>query len=405
MGKRNFGTIRQLQAGRYQVRYRSPAGILVPAPHLFVTKAEAARWLSMTEAAMLRGDYRDPALGRTTFGHWAERWFATTSTLKTKTRLSYRGVLDNHLLPAFGQDAIGGIDTPAVRTYLTEQIACGKPKGTVSKFRAVFGLVMKTAVDGGAIRANPVLGIRLGTTAKQEKVFLTPDQIADLAHAIAHPPRGKRQPERTYPMLGLLVQFAAYTGLRAGELAALRVRRLDLMRKSVEVAESLAEVPGGLEFGPTKNYQRRSVPVPLFLVPALADLIAGRSPDDLVFTSPTGKPLRQTNLDDRFFRPAVGRAGLPAATTFHDLRHTYAALLISQNANPLSVMRRMGHSSIQVTFGVYGHIFPHLEEELTDRLDTVGRNASRTPDASVAMLPSATTQPKRARRQATRGRR
>jgi integrase len=178
-------------------------------------------------------------------------------------------------------------------------------------------------------------------------------------------------------MLGLLVQFAAYTGLRAGELAALRVRRLDLVRGVVEVAESVAEVPGGFEFGATKNYQRRSVPIPAFLVPALVDLVAGRHAEDLVFTSPTGKVLRQTNLYDRFFRPAVQRAGLPDATTFHDLRHTYAALLISENANALSVMRRMGHSSVQVTFGVYGHIFPHLEEELTDRLDDLGRIASR----------------------------
>lgn len=393
MGKRQFGSIRQLRSGRWQARYWNPAGAMVAAPKPFATKADAARWLTLMESSMLRGDYQDPALARTTFSHWAEKWFLTKSTLKTKTRVSYRSVLDNHLLPQFGREAIASVDTPTMRAYLTGELAAGRAKGTVKKFRAVLSGVLATAVEGGAIRANPALGIHLGGEPRVEKFFFSPGQVMDLAHAIGNPePRGGGPP-RTFPEYELLVLFAAYTGLRAGELAALRTRRLDLVRGKVDVAESLAEVPGGLEFGPTKNYQRRAVDVPRFLIERLVTHLAGRGPEDLVFTSPSGSPLRQTNFYARFYRPAVRAAGIPERATFHDLRHTYAAFLISSNAPSLVVMRRMGHSSIKVTLETYGHIFPAVEEEITGSLDHLGRSAQRSSDAVVVALDTSRSGP------------
>ena len=175
------------------------------------------------------------------------------------------------------------------------------------------------------------------------------------------------------------MRFAAYTGLRAGEIAALRVGRLDMLRRRVEVAESLSIVPGqGLVFGPTKNYQRRTVPLPAFLADELAEHLAhrgGPGRDALVFTSQQGAPLRQHHFYWRHFKPAVQRAGLDVQPRFHDLRHTCVALLIAEGAHHLTIMRRLGHSSIQVTLDTYGHLFPELEEDVTQRLDAVGRAA------------------------------
>jgi Phage integrase family len=115
-------------------------------------------------------------------------------------------------------------------------------------------------------------------------------------------------------------------------------------------------------------------------------------PDALVFGAPEGGPLRHRNFYRRRFRPAVADAGLPERTRFHDLRHTCAALLIAQGAHPLAVMQRLGHSSITVTMNTYGHLFPELDEALTEgrcRLQGRARRESRFGSGTtVARRPS-----------------
>jgi integrase len=105
---------------------------------------------------------------------------------------------------------------------------------------------------------------------------------------------------------GELITFAAYTGLRAGELAALRWERVDLLRGSVDVAEAYAEVHGRLELGPTKTYSRRTVALPQLLV----EMLAPRAKlTGLVFEAAEGGPIRQSNFYSRVFIPASVRAG------------------------------------------------------------------------------------------------
>jgi integrase len=201
-------------------------------------------------------------------------------------------------------------------------------------------------------------------SVRDEMLFLQPDEIVRLADAIT-------------PTFRVLVLFAAYTGLRAGEIGALRVGRLDLSRGTALVRESLADVKGKLVFGPTKTYAHRSARLPRFLCDELAGHLAGRQhdPTDLVFTTTTGRPIRHNLFYARHFKPAVLRAALPPALRFHDLRHTSAALLIAQGAHPKAIMERLGHSSIQVTLDRYGHLFPGLDEALTDGLEATYRGS------------------------------
>ncbi len=177
---------------------------------------------------------------------------------------------------------------------------------------------------------------------------------------------------------GLLVTFAAYSGLRAGEIGGLRVGRLDLLRGRVDVVEALKDTNGRSSFGPTKNHANRTVRLPRFLCDQLGAHLADRphAPADLVFTGPMGGPLQHRTFYRRHFRPAVAAAGLPAALRFHDLRHTAAALLIAQGAHPRAIMERLGHSSITITLNVYGHLFPNLDEALTDGLEATYRQAT-----------------------------
>ncbi len=96
--------------------------------------------------------------------------------------------------------------------------------------------------------------------------FLTADEVATLADAIANAPArtgGGEHRRASFPDFARLVTFAAYSGLRAGEIGALRVRRLHLLEGAVDVGESVSEVTGrGLMYGPTKTYQQRRVPIP-----------------------------------------------------------------------------------------------------------------------------------------------
>ena len=206
-------------------------------------------------------------------------------------------------------------------------------------------------------------------------------KVEKLATAITYPEKhpsgnGAAPSGRTeFPEYSLLVRFAAYTGLRAGELGALRVCRLDLLRRRVEVTESVSEVKGHLVFGPTKTYQNRSVPIPRFLCEEIALALTGKGPDDFVFSAPEGGPLRHGNFYARHFKPALRHAGLPKAVRFHDLRHTFAGFLIAEGAHPRAIMERMGHSSITVTLNTYGHLLPGLEEHVTEALDARGREA------------------------------
>ena len=95
-----------------------------------------------------------------------------------------------------------------------------------------------------------------------------------------------------------------------------------------------------------------------------------------MWQSPQGGPFRYSNWFKRHFKPAVERAVVPDETRFHDLRHTYAAMLIAQGAHPRAIMERMGHSTITVTLDNYGHLFPKLDEALDDALDGVYRITS-----------------------------
>lgn len=112
---------------------------------------------------------------------------------------------------------------------------------------------------------------------------------------------------------------------------------------------------------------------------ALAAHLDGREcdPEALIFAAPGGGPLRHHNFYKRFFKPAVLRAGLDPRTRFHDMRHTAAALMIAEGAHLLAVKERLGHSTIQVTADRYGHLFPSLEEALTNRLGAAYRAALR----------------------------
>ena len=351
---------------RWRARYRDPSGR--ERSKSFARRVDAEQFLVSMEDAKLRGAYVDPQLGRVLFGEWAERWFRTTADLKPASRRTYRKLLDNQILPTFERATLAGIDTLAVREWIAGLVEQGLSPSRVRNAHQVLSQILAAGVEGGRIARNPAAGVRLPRIVQRDMHFLAARQVEDLAAAID-------------PRYELLVRFAAYTGLRAGELVALRVRHLNLLRGRCEVGESATEVDGRLVWGPTKTYARRTVPLPRFLCDQLAAYLAGRphGPDALVFTAPQGGPLREQKFVAGIFKPAVARVGLPHRLRFHDLRHTCASLLIAQGASVKAVQAQLGHASATVTLDRYGHLFPDELQRLADRLQDAYTDAITDP--------------------------
>jgi integrase len=358
---------------RYDVRYRTPDGKVHTATKR--TKKDATAFAATLEADKLRGDWLDPRLGRQTFAELAEAWIKVAD-VKAKTRAGYRSILDRHLLPRFGNVPMAKITPATVEEYLAElrdaqphrRPGATTTPGTVRNVRNVLSAVCRYGVRSGAIRYNPASEVTVPKgQARREMLFLTADQVNDLADAIDERYR-------------LPVLVSAYTGIRAGELAALKVGRVEMLRRRLHVVESIAEVHGALVTNAPKNGRTRTVPLPRFLLEPLSAHLGG-GPDAFVFTAPEGGPIRHSNVYRRYFKPAAAAIGLPELR-WHDLRHTAVSFMVASGIEPLVISRALGHGSISITYDVYGHILPTAEDALGDAMDEMYRTAS-TRDGGV----------------------
>jgi integrase len=371
--RRQFGTIRRLPSGAWQVRYLDRAGHRHSAS--FDTKQEAFRHLSVVQADLDRGHWHDPRLATIPFRRWVEQWQLTTVDLRPSTRARDESYLRTMVLPRFGDVPLGEIDHVEVRAWVAELVASGRAPATVVKAAQTMSKIMRGAVDAGRIPSSPCERLSLPRIERSEMRFLTPPEVAALAEAID-------------PAYRALVLLGAYGGLRAGELFGLRTGRVDTMRGRVDVAEILVEVRGQLMFGPPKTRAgRRSVPLPRFVVDELADHIGARrhAADDLVFASPHGEPVRRTNWRRRYWLPAVERAGVHPLRA-HDLRHTAVSLWIAAGASPTEIAARAGHTSVVTVLDRYGHLLPGCEQRVNEALDAMGRNVVPPSPAPVVPL-------------------
>ncbi len=245
-------------------------------------------------------------------------------------------------------------------------------------------MLLSLAVRDGRLTRNVAVGVRLPRVGRAQKFFLTHAQVEQLA-AAAEPH-------------GLIIRVLAYTGMRWGELAALRVRQVDLVRRRLLVAESVTEVNGRAIFGTPKTHQRRSVPLPRFLIEPVSVHLAGRARDDLAFPSPGGDVLRNNNFRRRVFDRAAEAVGLEGLTP-HDLRHTAASLAIAEGANVKAVQRMLGHASAAMTLDVYADLFEDDLDQVADRLDRAvtraGADSMRTDQAGPALDAVRPTHPHR----------
>ncbi len=216
--------------------------------------------------------------------------------------------------------------------------------------------ILANAKERGQLVDEGVFRVKAPRREPKEMRFLGWDEVEELAANTAAP-------------YGNMVMLAALTGLRQGELFALRDRNVDLEAKTVMVENGVYKG----EFWPVKTRaSRRRVDLSATALRVLRQQLLARKPNDLglVFPSPDGAILQDDNFRHRVFSPAVRRTKL-SGFRFHDLRHTYAALMVAAGAHPKYLQAQMGHSSIRVTLDLYGHLFPDANRGVLDALDAI----------------------------------
>jgi integrase len=357
-GRRRFGAIRRLPSGRYQVRYRTADGRHVTAPTTFETKADAGRFLSKIETDLLRGEWADPRLGRTSFNEWADRWLDSTVNLRANTKAGYVSILHRYLRPVFGSYPLARIDALAVRAWLAKLEADGVGQATRAKAYRLLARILAGAVEARYLAVNPC-GIRgAASDGAPEMRIATVDQVAAIA-------------DRVPARYRALVLVAAFGGLRWGELVGLRRMRVDLERGTVTVAEQLLEVNGAFSVGAPKSAAgRRTVALPAVVVEALAEHLArytAKSPEAFVFLSSQGKHLRRSNFNRRVWQPATRAAGVEGLRV-HDLRHTAGTLATAAGGSLREVMDRLGHSTT-VAAVRYQHVMADRDAAIARELN------------------------------------
>lgn len=300
--------------------------------------AEALGWLASKQTE------RDTA----TFGQWFATWAGQLTGITSRTKADYEAIhrrylteLDHLPLPLISRAHIASL----VNRLEGE----GKSPKTIKHAVNLLSTVLATAQDDGLIPRNPVKRVRLPKVTRNDDtyVFLTAAEAGALVAATADHYRP-------------LVTFLLGTGLRWSEATALQVKHVDLANGTVRVDRAWKRVPGGFAIGqPKSEKSRRTVNAAVDALYAVAGLIEGRRPNDLLFTTLQGHPVRHSNFYSRIWRPACEKAGLvDPRPTIHDCRSTFGSWLLSEGIPLESVQDQMGHESYETTRKIYAHLLP-----------------------------------------------
>ncbi|MFK4102944.1 tyrosine-type recombinase/integrase [Streptomyces sp. NPDC019531] len=306
----------------------------------FTRKVDAEAERTRMESRLNDGSYRDPAAARVKFAEVAESWLAAQIHLKRSTRAPYRGVLDVHVIPKWGTTRLDRIHFEDIAEWLADMLSGGATGGrelsprSVRTAYVVLSRVLGYAVQPRRLAVNPAVGVPLPKPMPADHVYLDDMQVDALANA-----------------------SGAY-------------------RVFILLLELYLDTP--------KNHERCSVPIPRFLAEELKPHIQGRGDEELLFTAPQGGPLRARNFRQRFFAPAVVKAGLgDLKVTPHKLRHTAASLAIASGADINVVQTMLGYKSATLTLDTYGHLFP-------DRLDEVSKKMHKRRAKQLSLARSGT---------------
>lgn len=361
------------RGNRYDVRFRTPDG--AHRKRTFRTRREADAFDAQQRADMSRGSWLDPRDAERCFGEVAGAWLDRDVAKRSSTLGREETILRVHILPTLARRRLRTIRQADVQALVNAWSVASKPR-TVRRHYGVLRAVLGYAVECDYLARMPCRGIKLPEITPLDRPQLTADQVVALADGLG-------------PDLGPMVYLGAILGLRWGECAGLRVRRIDLEERRLTVAEQLTRGKHGVHFfgAPKSHAGRRTLAMPEALVDILAAVLRDRGltiadADALVFTTPGGEPLRYEHWRRRRWLHACDVAGV-AGVTFHDLRRANATGLLAEGVDVRTAQARLGHSDPRMTLAIYAQATSEGDRRAADALGArfLGPTPSRAIDA------------------------
>jgi len=339
------------------------------------TKRDADRALRDILTSIEAGAYVKPS--KQTVGELLEQWLREYASINTtdRTQESYASVVHRHLIPTLGQVWLAELRPQDIQSYYATKLTAGRADGqgglsarSVVYHHRILSKALDYAVKMGLAVRNVAKVVDPPRMAKVAMRTLSPDEVVTFLDAA-------RDTEYYVYFSALL-----YTGLRRGELLALRWRNLDLDSGALSVVETAYRLGTG-EYRikePKTPHSRRTVALPSSLVELFKvyrwdqELVRsqqdiGLEVDDFVFARPDGSPINP-NAVTLAFRRILKRAGLKGIR-IHDLRHTHATLMLRAGVHPKVVSERLGHATIGITLDIYSHVLPGMQESAAEKFD------------------------------------
>lgn len=363
------GNIRKRSDGRWEARVSLPDG---ERKSLYgKTRQEVAHRLIQAHHDVQSGL---PLLDeRQTVGQYLESWIAS---VKPQIRLSswrrYGDYVRVHLVPGLGRIPLAKLTPQHVQLFYARKLAEGLSSSTVHHIHGVLHRALDDALLMGIVQRNVAEMVRAPRRSSREMMALNEQQ----AHRLLEVVKGDR-----FETLYLL---ALTTGMRQGELLALRWQDVDLDRATLQIRVNVQEADGRFMIAEVKTaYSRRSIRLTRTAVESLRMHRARQNEErlalgstwntdhDLVFPNRLGGIMIPDNLAKRSFKKHLVRAGLSKEIRFHDLRHTAATLLLSRGVHPKVVSEMLGHADISITLRVYAHVTPNMQQAVVDVMESL----------------------------------
>jgi integrase len=313
-----------------------------------------------------------PVVGeRQTVAKFLESWLESTRpTVRPRTFTRYEEYVRLHVIPELGSLTLARLSPQYLQRLYANRLEAGLSPTSVAHLHAVLHRALEQAARWGLTPRNVAKLVTPPRPSRREMATLSPEQ----ARALLQTAEGDR--------LEALYVLALSTGMRQGELLALRWRDVELEGGSLQVRATLQRTHDGFQFAEPKTARSRRQ---VALTRAAADSLrrhrsrqleerlqmgAAWEDNDLVFANEVGRPIEAGNLIRRSFHPLLQRAALPQVR-FHDLRHTAATLALGKGVHPKMVAEMLGHSQIAVTLDLYSHVTPTMQRQAADALEAV----------------------------------
>ena len=306
-----------------------------------------------------------------TLGNYLDRWIndSVRDSVRQRTWERYEQIVRVHIKPALGRVKLKNITPTHARALYREKLDTGLAPRTVNYIHTTLSKALKDAVADGLITRNPASSVKAPRPKKKEISPLSSEQAKAFLEAV----RGNR--------FEAAFVVALHCGLREGEILGLKWSDVDMDAGTLQVRRTLSEALAGHLFEPPKNGKGRNVKLTTRAVEALRnhltrqieeiESLGDRYRDQgLVFPSQVGTPMNAKNLTARSFKPLLKKAGLPDIR-FHDLRHTFATLMLQNGEHPKVVQEMLGHATIAITMDTYSHVLPNMQRDAVARLGTL----------------------------------